>query len=243
MHDNVIQSLWIGNTLSNNERLCLHSYAYHRQAFHLYAYNDIPGIPPGITVKDANAIIPAVHLFKDTYNSYASFADWFRLKLLQQQGGWWVDMDTVCLRPFDVTEAYCFSSEWEFSRQGTEVNNTYVKSPAGAPYLQALLDHVEQKLNATRPVRWGEVGVYLFREVLHLSGDLAGYIREPAVFCPVNYFDLSALICKSDYTPGPETLAVHLWNDIWRRAFLDKNATYHPDSLYERLKNKYLADY
>jgi len=39
---------------------------------------------------------------------------------------------------------------------------------------------------------------------------------------------------------SPATLAIHLWNEIWRRGNLNKNATYHPGSIYEKLKKKYL---
>jgi hypothetical protein len=76
MSNKIIQSLWIGDTLSNNELLCLRSFIYHHHEFHLYAYNEIPGVPDGIKIKDANTIIPADHLFKDTFGTYASFADW-----------------------------------------------------------------------------------------------------------------------------------------------------------------------
>jgi len=35
--------------------------------------------------------------------------------------------------------------------------------------------------------------------------------------------------------------AVHFYNEIWRRNFLDKNADYDPLSLFERLKAHYLG--
>ena len=38
----------------------------------------------------------------------------------------------------------------------------------------------------------------------------------------------------------PENMiAVHLWNEVWRRHGMDKNKTYHPESLYEQLKKKH----
>jgi hypothetical protein len=35
-------------------------------------------------------------------------------------------------------------------------------------------------------------------------------------------------------------VAIHLWNEVWRRKRINKNDTFHPESLYEQLKKKYL---
>jgi len=112
----IIQSLWIGQGITNNERLCMRSFLHHGHSFHLYVYEPITGIPAGVEIRDANEIIPAEKVFRDLRGTYASFADWFRLKLLYQRGGWWVDTDVVCLQPFDETDDYCFSSETHYNR-------------------------------------------------------------------------------------------------------------------------------
>ncbi|MGO3241071.1 MAG: capsular polysaccharide synthesis protein [Sphingobacteriaceae bacterium] len=31
---------------------------------------------------------------------YATFSDWFRIKLIHDEGGWWVDSDMLCINPF-----------------------------------------------------------------------------------------------------------------------------------------------
>jgi hypothetical protein len=36
------------------------------------------------------------------------------------------------------------------------------------------------------------------------------------------------------------TFAIHLWNEMWRRAGQDKDGQYHPNCLYEALKRAYL---
>jgi len=52
-------------------------------------------------VIDGNQIIPEHEAF--TYKngpgsgSYSAFSNLFRYKLLAQKGGWWIDMDMVCL--------------------------------------------------------------------------------------------------------------------------------------------------
>ena len=64
---NIIQSLWIGNELSQVERLCISSYIHHGHDFHLYCYNDIDGIPENCIVKDAAEILPKEDVF--AYNT------------------------------------------------------------------------------------------------------------------------------------------------------------------------------
>jgi mannosyltransferase OCH1-like enzyme len=241
MSNRVIQSLWIGNELSNNELLCLQSFIYHHHEFHLYTYNEISNIPPGVVVKDANDIIPVSRLFKDTYDSYASFSDWFRLKLLFQKGGWWVDMDIVCLRSFDLREEYCFSSEWNDVTNGKAISNTCIKSSPGAPHIGELIEIIESKLQRGKPVSWGELSVFLWRSTEPVIEEAKKHMVDPAVFCPINYFELSRLITADGYVQEEQTLAVHLWNELWRRGYLNKNARYHPDSIYEQLKRKYLS--
>jgi hypothetical protein len=240
MPEELIQTLWIGDELSANEQLCLRSYLYHRHEVHLYAYSPLKRIPEGVILRDAAEIIPLGRLFKDSSNTYASFADWFRLKLLEKYGGWWVDTDTVCLRPFDFPGEYCFSSELNFDGFTMDVNNTYIKAPAGAAFLTELTEKIEHQLKKGEIISWGSVGVYLFRQTMPEYEQLHPFISAPGIFCPFNYFDLSSLICETNDPLPSMAHAIHLWNEIWRRGFLNKNAKYHPSSVFEQLKRKYL---
>lgn len=96
-----IQSLWVGDPLSNLEKLCIRSFLDNGHEFHLYVYDDVQGIPAGATVKDANEIIPSREIFYTRKKYVAPFSDWFRYALLAKRGGVWVDMDTICIKPFD----------------------------------------------------------------------------------------------------------------------------------------------
>src|SRR4051794_6165389 len=107
-----IQSLWIGERLSAMERLCISSFLQHGHPYDLYVYRDIAGIPLGTVVLDGNQILPASRIFTYTeHQTYAGFANFFRYKLLLEKGGWFVDADTICLRPFHFRDDYVFSSE------------------------------------------------------------------------------------------------------------------------------------
>jgi len=106
-----IQSLWLGERLSPLERLCAYSFMRHGHEFHLYAYNELVGVPEGVVMKDANEIIPQKKVFVCRRGSFAVFSDWFRWALLYRRGGWWVDMDVVCLKPFVFDSPIVFSGD------------------------------------------------------------------------------------------------------------------------------------
>jgi len=107
-----MQGLWIGPELSPMEALSIRSFLAHGHEYHLYTYGHVSNVPEGTVVKDANAIIPFDKVFKyRDYDSYSGFSNHFRYQLLQLRGGWWVDLDLICLKPFDFESDYVFSSE------------------------------------------------------------------------------------------------------------------------------------
>lgn len=105
----VIQSLWIGESLSVMEQLSITSFLSNGHEFHLYAYDDVKNVPEGTVLKDASEIISPDKIFKyKDHDSYAGFANLFRYTLLLERGQWWVDTDVVCLSPLDFKQRYVF---------------------------------------------------------------------------------------------------------------------------------------
>jgi hypothetical protein len=101
----IIQGLWIGGKLSIMEQLSISSFIKNGHEYHLYVYDEVKNIPAVTVIKDGNEILPSSRIF--TYQSgwvkgsYAGFADSFRFHLLKNKGGWWVDTDIICLKPFN----------------------------------------------------------------------------------------------------------------------------------------------
>lgn len=233
--NNIIQSLWIGPTLSLIEQLCIKSFIHFGHEFHLYAYDHIDNVPRETVIMDANTIIPEDQIFMDSTGGVASFADYFRYKLLYEQGGWWVDMDSICIRPFDIMSEYCFSSEFTMKNQ-RQVNIGVLKSPAKAEFLKDILNYVEAI--DKNDIVWGEFGPLLFEKILR-NYDSLKYIMEPEVFCPINWFEIQNITENVNYKIPDNALAIHLWNERWRVLQLDKNAAYHESSVFEILKRKF----
>ena len=241
-HENlVIQGMWIGSRLSPMEELSVRSFMAHGHEYHLYAYSQVENLPEGTVLRNANEIISSDNIFKyRDYDSYAGFADHFRYKLLLQNGGWWADLDLICLRRFDFTVDYVFASEDRAPNDETRehVNVGAIKSPPGSQLLRYVWDVCQSKDPAT--LIWGEIGPRLFDEGVRKFG-LESYVKRPSVFCPIPWFRWRDVIDPDFPSDFPEeTYAVHMWNEMWRRDGFDKDQPYDTACLYERLKAKFL---
>ncbi len=234
----IIQGLWIGDELSVMEQLSIASFLSHGHEFHLYAYDKLRNVPAGTVIKDGDEILPSRSIFQyQQYPTYAGFANFFRYKLLLERGGWWVDMDVICLKPFDFPEEYVLASEIDKGRE--VVTSGILKAPAGS----AAMAYAWEVCRSKEPERlvWGETGPKLMGEAVR-KFSLGQYTMPHEVFCPLGYWEWHKAL-----EPGTETVlerggyAVHLWNEKWRAGGQDKNAEYPEDCLYETLKRKYLS--
>lgn len=234
----IIQGLWIGARLSAMERMSVESFLAKGHEYHLYTYGHVEGVPRGAVVRDASEILPPSMIFRyREFDTVSGFSNFFRYKLLLERGGWWVDADVVCLCPFDFADEHVFSSEWVRGEQ--VVNSGIIKAPAGSPAMEHAWRVCEGKRR--EELRWGETGPRLVQEAVMKCG-LLRYVRPYEAFCPLSYSDWDRVLEPGGVGDfGPETYAVHLWNEMWRRAGEDKDASFHPDCLYERLKAKYVG--
>jgi hypothetical protein len=231
-----VQSLWIGPELSAMERLSIRSFLANGHPFHLYLYDDVRGIPDGAEVRDAREILPESMIFQySEYKTFAGFANYFRYKLLLDRGGWWSDVDSVCVRPLDFDAPYVFSSE---RHEGVQyINNGNLRAPRASAIFAEAWETCQAKDPAT--MRFGEMGPRLV-SALVAKHDLGAFVQPPEVFCPLGYEEWERLLDPEPPPVPEETRAIHLWNEMWRRADRDKNAAYARASLYEQLKARYL---
>lgn len=96
----LVTGLWVGDELPPMARLCMTSWIDHGCDFQLFCYKEYEGIPEGVRIRDANTILPESEIFRiNGYASLAPFADLFRWKWLYEEGGFWIDMDVICLNP------------------------------------------------------------------------------------------------------------------------------------------------
>jgi len=133
-----IGTLWIGGSLSWLEQLCLKSFVDAGQPITLFAYAPIPNVPAGVKVADGRDILAADGFLKyEKKDSYALFADLFRLHLLRARPGMlWVDTDVYCHRPPALAGGYVMGYELPGARR---VNNAVLGLPADSAILEAML--------------------------------------------------------------------------------------------------------
>lgn len=230
-----VQSLWIGAPLSNLEKLCVQSFLDHGHEFHLYTYADIDGVPAGVTVKYGNEILPESEIFRNDNGSVAGFSDYFRFALLAERGGWWVDMDFVCIKPFQ------FDSNIVFGVLPTSDSplTGAMRFPAKHPVM------LELKAKAAgMPNKEGSSYNHLarlFGKTIRKNG-LGKYGKPFMCFYPL---PLDAWACvfddsfRNDMRLYPDTHAVHIWWNRISDAGFDKNAVFPEGSLIEQLKRKH----
>lgn len=148
-----IGTLWIGGELPFIERLCVSTMVAQGHDVTLYAYGDIRA-PAGVRVVDAATIIPSDRVF--TYKktgSYATFADWFRLRMIAETGKVWLDADVALLRPFAPKDPYFFVGGRHRS-YGRMVNNYVLHMPADSALCRDALSYFENPGKFLKYMTW-----------------------------------------------------------------------------------------
>lgn len=255
----IIQSLWIGNELSVIEKLTVASFIKNGHPFHLYTYQDVTNLPEGVLLKDANQIIPETEIFTYSGGSYAGFSNWFRWELLNRYGNYWVDMDVVCLKPFDFEEDLVFGQEFDdwigsailkFPKNHTVTQflanvcrNPHQILPYDSEEKQSIKRQRQTQGNERSNIQWGETGPKGLTAALGHFG-LANLRKPKSHFYPIQFNEWKQIFDET-FSDGPqrftETYALHLWNEMMRRdGQFNKNDTFPKNSLIEQLKQLYL---
>ena len=227
----IISSLW-WPSLGVMEQLCVSSYLSNGHDFNLYSYGPCANVPAGAKVINAAEIMPESEIKNFTH--IAHFADWFRYNLLLQKGGWWVDMDTVCLKPFSFPDEYVFSQEPHDPPIHGYCNNAYLKAQAGSDVTKWLLEKCKGMDHKT--MGWLDPSCTLVTRAVE-EFDLKSY--PTVIFNPIGWWDWRRLISANPPVLTDETHAIHLWHNAWKQSNQDTNTSYPPDCLYETLKKRY----
>ena len=227
----VMSSLWIGQ-LSPLEQICMESFVKNGHPFHLYSYDPHLQVPTGVKLKDAREILPEDRIFQNQRGhgkgSYAAFADLFRYKLLRDHGGYWVDTDVFCIRPFSFEEPYVFGAE------DKPVANGIIKVPQRCKIMQSVYAQACE-IDPSRIV-WNELGELLAQKVI--ASGMLKYVKSSSVFSPIPFHEMSDLVQSGRSFRLPrDTHAVHLYQEICRRDRLNKSDITSPGSLLRTLQN------
>lgn len=234
--NNIINGLWIGTKLSALEELTINSFVAHGHTFRLWVYQPIQNVlPPAVIIADANEILPANKIFRYKQNnqfghgknSLAGFSDLFRYKLLFDKGGWWVDMDVTCLKPFNFNSDYVFRNHHKLPVVGN-----IIKCPIGSVLMEQCYKEAEQQVTANNKDWMLPIQILNDNIVkLGLSNYIIGLSNKDSWYDIRNFFRAAKGL-------QPNWYALHWNNEELGRNALNKNVAI-PHSLYAHLLNKY----
>lgn len=250
----IVRSVWFGSVFTNIQKLCINSYLNKGHEFHLYTLQPVIGTPEGTVVKDANEFMTRKDIVNFPCNTQA--ADYFRVLMIIKEGGWYVDLDTVCLQPLEFDEPYVFASEevwaswpnrkpWEAQYKSSSIPQDYIsnhtfKAPKDSSFLKYIADRIEH-MDTLRPACWISMGPALFQEGVN-KFNLEQYVKAPIVFDWLNPKDYPNFVRSGvDWDFSKEAYSVHLRTSFWKKGndmFLNENATYPSDSLFEVWKKE-----
>jgi len=232
-----VVSLWIGSALGPIERLSLRSFVAQGHAVVLYTYGAVTGVPDGVEMRDAAAVMPQAQAMGLRYpnGSFALVADLFRLELQRRALGLWVDTDVVALRPVDMAGDFVVGRESD-----RFLNNAVLQlasdSPVLADWIAATQDgrvprwlpfhrapkaYLRQALGARIHPSELPFGTFGPKAITALAAQhgLTGRAQPEPVFYP-----LHPRLAERLYDPTlrlasivtDETRTIHLWNEKLR---------------------------
>lgn len=260
-----VAALWIGGPLSFLEQLCLISFVHAGQHVTLYTYENVPNVPPGVEVADANDVLAMTGYLKHSRTgSPALHSDVFRYHLLAKcDRTIWADTDAYCVRPFATPNGHFYG--WESKRH---VNGGVLAFPRDSETLRLLLDHtadeasiptwygedytreLQEKAAAGTPVLapdqpWGVWGPHAITHFLQVTGEVRHALPRSALY-PIPYKDRRLILrpnWDSSELVGEDAFSIHFYGRRMRRRLVtNEGGIPRPRSLFGQLLRRHGID-
>ncbi len=252
-----VHGLWIGQRLSPLELLSIRSFLDNGHPYVLWAYDRLETpLPQGAELRDAAEILPREAVFAYRHanewghgkGSYAGFSDIFRYRLLYLHGGWWADLDIVCLRSLDEEAPYVFRDH-----DVLPVVGNLMCCPPGSALMAACYERASRAVNADNrdwflPIRIlneeiQRLGLSGFRrpgltnrdrwdEVSRLMDPFLGKKFFSKKKDPAFAQKIHRLLGGRQEGAAEHLSALNLMNEEWRSRGLDKNRTVAGSALH-----------
>jgi hypothetical protein len=170
---------------------CLRSFVELGHRFHLYTYGPVD-VPAGVVLMDANEVIPFEELFwyfdpMKQQDDLGPFSDLFRFRLLGLRGGWWTDIDSVCLSS-EIPEV---RSAWarEFPEfRPADVGTSQLALGKGSELAHKLYAEC-LALRRSGFERRESLGPILLTRIIGEGGLPRDNFGNPALFYPIRYIE------------------------------------------------------
>ena len=144
-----VVTFWHGS-LDALRLTCLRSQVAAGHKVTVYSFDPLAALPDGVSNAEAEAILP--HGFSEKLRppqpdgswrdwTILQFSDFFRMRLMAERAGLWLDADVLLLKPVDLDSAKPYFA-WERSRQ---LGNSVLYLPSNDPIVTAFEDLIEQE--------------------------------------------------------------------------------------------------
>jgi hypothetical protein len=143
-----VVTFWHG-PLDGLRQTCLRSQVAAGHKVTVYSFDAVPGLPDGVGNAEAEAILP--HAFSERLRppqpdgswrdwTILQFSDFFRMRLMAENAGLWLDADVLLLKPVELDVAKPYFA-WERPRQ---LGNSVLYLPSRDPIVTAFENLMEQ---------------------------------------------------------------------------------------------------
>ena len=144
-----VVTFWHG-PLDPLRKLCLRSQVAAGHQVTVYSFDPLAGLPDGVGNAEAEAILP--HSFSERLRppqpdgswrdwTLLQFSDFFRMRLMAERAGLWLDADVLLLKPIEIDPAKPYFA-WERPRQ---LGNSVLYLPPHASIVLAFEELIEQE--------------------------------------------------------------------------------------------------
>jgi hypothetical protein len=214
-------SFWHGGPLNPLAYACLASFPRAEAPIRLYSYDLGVEVPPGVRLADARSVSPDESLARRFTvagkPSMATFADFFRYRMIRETGCCWVDTDLICLKEPEFADEPVIFCRQADAVSTLLVNNAVLRLPPSEPALAELIATAESAIGVDQ--KWGALGPFLLTPVLEKHG-LYAKALDPHVCYPVEPEQFWKLFLPEWRDWVEETVAgatmVHLWSEAIR---------------------------
>lgn len=224
-----VSSLWIGNQLPKLSILCINSFLKLNYKFNLYIYEPVENVPNGVTLKNAEDILPQSEIFNYTNGSVSAFSNLFRFTMMQKTGIPWVDTDIFCHKVYDFSKDYIIiTSEPDKIYTNEKPTSNILKFPQDSEYLKRAINicyEYKPKI-LSGEFKWG-LGPLTIKMITQ-EFKLEKYIKPwqfsnncnnhhyQILYQPKQFKKFSNFPIFSLKNPPPINHFIHLWNEHFR---------------------------
>jgi len=244
-----VMSMWMGRPLSYIEIMSINSYLQNGHKVIVYVYNDIGNMHKDVELRDANEILPYSNFemtndirtkellrcgfSEDDKNTscYSFYSDLFRYTLMYKLGGWWTDLDAICLKHYDFDEQYVFAF---MKNDNYTIAPGVFKMPPETSVMSSCIRVCRDLMSSMATS--GKTGPFLFSRAIK-SHKMFELTLPYFYFYPFSFLDEGALL---DGSPFPkDSYSIHIYNTLfgvrYGRGDIDAE-----NCILSELKNRYL---